>query len=196
MIIFFAKCVGSNQQTLRSRQFRSRHYLLVVWANNRIGWAMWFRYCPSANLSVLRPFCNGKYKITKWSSQRLCTIVDLETKYKEVKNEIFLWPIFSEREKVMTPWLPMMTCYCQAAGLSSVTHYDVITFMHVILFWLSQCMVCVSCSGPPGLIEFHPTDNDHSVTAKLCNFSVYCPQPFSILTKYVLPSSCFICFTV
>ena len=90
MIIFFAKCVGSNHQTLRSRQFRSHHYLLVVWANHRIGWAMWFSYCPRANLSVLRPICNGKDKITTRNSQRLCTIVDLETRYKEVKK----WNLF------------------------------------------------------------------------------------------------------
>ena len=95
---------------------------------------MWFSYCPRADLSVLRKSSNGKDKITTRSSQRLCTIVDLETRYKEVKNEIFLRPIFTEREKVTTPWLPRMTCYCQAAGLSNVMHYDAITFMHMILW--------------------------------------------------------------
>ena len=47
---------------------------------------MWFRYCPRANLSVLRPICNGNDKITTRNSQRLCTIVDLETRYKVVKK--------------------------------------------------------------------------------------------------------------
>ena len=94
---------------------------------------MWFSYCPRANLSVLRPICNGKDQISIRNSQRLCTIVDLETRYKEVKNEIFLRPIFTEREKVTSPWLPRMTCHRQAESLSNVMQYDVIICMHMIL---------------------------------------------------------------